>query len=70
MRVLTKHEREKKALLKSARQAIRLKHTLRADDEIGQRLPEIEAKIDAALLTGKPLAFTVSSLFTDNASGA
>lgn len=52
-------------MLKAARQAIRLKHSLAADKEIYERLPELEAEITAALLTGRPLAFTVASLLSD-----
>lgn len=62
MRSLTKHEIEKVQLLKAARQAIRLKHTLVADREIYERLPQLEREIDTALLSGKPLEFTVASL--------
>lgn len=62
MRKLEPHEIEKARMLKAARAAIRLKHSLAADAEIYERLPELEAQIDAALLTGRPLAFTVAEL--------
>jgi hypothetical protein len=62
VRQLSKHEIQKAAMLKAARQAIRLKHSLEADAEIYERLPELERRIEAALLTGRPLEFTVAEL--------
>jgi hypothetical protein len=62
MRKLTRHEIEKARMLKAARTAIRLKHSLAADAELYERLPAIEAQIDAALLSGRPLSFSVASL--------
>lgn len=64
MRKLTTHEVEKARMLKAARSAIRLKHSLAADAEIYDRLPDLEQQIDAALLSGQPLAFTVASLLS------
>lgn len=62
MRKLEPHEIQKAKMIKAARAAIRLKHALAADQELYERLPELERKIDAALLTGKPLEFTVAEL--------
>ena len=45
--------------LKAYKTAVRLKHSLAADDEIARTLPEIEAQIDAALAAGKPVMVNV-----------
>lgn len=45
-------ELKKAAILKAARASIRLKHSLAADEEINDRLPELEDRIDAALQSG------------------
>lgn len=46
-------ELRKAALLKALRAAIRLKHTLAADAELNDRLPDAEAAFDAALQRGE-----------------
>jgi hypothetical protein len=46
-------------ILKTARTSIRLKHSLAADREINEVLPEIETTFQKALITGK--AFTLES---------
>ncbi len=62
MRKQTKAQREKARLLKAARAAIRLKYSLAADDEINDRLPDIEAEIDKALATGEVFVLDVQSV--------
>jgi hypothetical protein len=45
-------EVRKAAIIKAARMSIRLKHTLAADEEINEKLPALEQKIDTALQAG------------------
>lgn len=45
-------------MMKVARAAIRVKHSIQADAEVNERLPELEHQIDQALLAGRPLALT------------
>jgi hypothetical protein len=52
--------------LKSWRSAIRLKHSLAADEEIARKLPQVEEAIDRALMTGEPLALDVATAFKEN----
>lgn len=52
-------------ILKAYRTAIRLKHSLRADEEIAQTLPAIQAAIDAALLNGEELAVEPGQVFAE-----
>lgn len=54
---------EKAAMLKAYRSAIRLKHSLAADREISETLPDIEVKIDAALQSGQPLELNPGEAF-------
>jgi hypothetical protein len=53
MMVSSELDRQKASILKAFRTAIRMKHSLRADEEIQRRLPEIEECIDKALATGE-----------------
>lgn len=46
-------------ILKTYRTMIRLKHSLAADREISETLPEIEAEINTALAEGRGLDFGV-----------
>lgn len=48
-------EQAKSAIIKAARAAIRLKHSLAADKEINDRLPELEQRIDTAMQNGIPV---------------
>lgn len=41
------------AMLKAARSAVRLKHSLAADAELNERLPELERAFDAAVKNGR-----------------
>ena len=52
----------KRGALKTLRTAVRLKYSLKADEELNHRLPELERRIDAALTSGKPLALTIGEI--------
>ena len=52
-------------VIKAARSAIRLKHTLAADAEINERLPEIEREFDKAISQGKAFKLDTFALFKD-----
>ena len=65
MRQLTPHEIQKVRMLKACRAAIRLKHSLKADEECYQRLPEFERRIDSALLEGQTLNITTAELLEE-----
>lgn len=43
-------------IMKATRMSIRLKYSLMADEEINERLPELEARIDLALQNGIPMS--------------
>lgn len=43
-------------MLKTIRAAIRLRHSIAADNEINERLPEAELRFNAALQRGKVLS--------------
>jgi hypothetical protein len=58
----TKHDIERKRIIKAARTAIRLKHSLAADAEMAQRLPAIEKQLEDALLKGKAVKISVAHL--------
>ena len=63
MRQRTELEQDKASILKAYRAGIRLKHSLAADAEINARLPEIEARLDAALAAGKPLELDPGEIY-------
>lgn len=52
--------------LKAYRSAIRLKHSLAADEEIARTLPDVEAAINLALTTGEPIAISPAVAFEEN----
>jgi len=52
----------KKAAMKTLRAAVRLKYSIMADAELNERLPELEERIDRALLEGRPLAITIGEI--------
>ena len=62
MRQRTDLEQDKASMLKAYRAAIRLKHSLAADAEINERLPALEAKLDAALAAGQPLVLEIGEI--------
>lgn len=53
MRKLTEAEMERKKILKVHRSLIRLKHSLAADEEINETVPETLEEFDAALERGE-----------------
>lgn len=53
MRKKTPAEMEKARLTKAARSLIRLKHSLKADEEINSVLPDTLAEFDEALARGE-----------------
>lgn len=63
MKATTELERKRMAMLKAARAAIRLKHSLRADDEIARVLPGLEEQIDTALAAGQPFELEPGAVF-------
>lgn len=67
MTQLTRHQIEKAKMLKACRMAVRLKYTLMADEELYKRLPELEKRIDTALLGGKALRITAAELLDAHA---
>jgi hypothetical protein len=58
-------EQERFAILKTARAAIRLKHSLAADAEINKKLPELDAAISRALQDGKTYALDIASVINE-----
>jgi hypothetical protein len=65
MRQLTNHEIERAGMLKAMRAAIRLKYALEADKELYRRLPELQRRIDSALLKGEAFKVTAAELLED-----
>jgi hypothetical protein len=63
MRWTTDIERARAKALKTIRAAIRLKHSLAADEEIAKKLPEIEAAFDKAVNDGRPFELSPGSVF-------
>jgi len=63
MKPTTKHDIERKRIIKAARTAIRLKHSLAADAEMAVTLPKLEGQLDSALLKGKRLEIDIAQLF-------
>jgi hypothetical protein len=53
-------EQSKASMLKAARMAIRLKHSLEADKEINEKLPELERRIDDAIQAGVTISLDPS----------
>lgn len=73
MRKKTPAELEKCRIAKAARTIIRLKHSLRADEEINAVLPDTLDEFEAALARGELLtlrAGLTDALGGDNALGA
>ena len=63
MRRVTELQVQKTGMLKAARAAIRLKHSLAADAEIAEALPNLEEQIDAALAVGEPFELDPGRVF-------
>lgn len=55
-------EQQRANLMKAARAAIRLKHAIAADNEINEVLPELERRINTALLNGEAFELDVQSI--------
>lgn len=53
MRKKTKAEMEKAGITKAERTLIRLKHSLKADEEVNDILPGTLAEFDTALMSGE-----------------
>lgn len=71
MRKFTEAEMERRKIAKAARTLIRLKHSLAADEEINNKLPETLGEFDAALERGelKEIAAGLDEILgSDNAS--
>lgn len=58
-------QRQKAAVLKAYRTAIRLKHSLAADDEIARTLPDVEDKINSALALGNVVELNPGEVFRE-----
>ena len=58
-------ELKRAQVLKTARSAIRLKHSLAADAEINEVLPEIEDRFNRAVAAGKPFELTPGTVFDE-----
>ena len=56
---------ERRRFIKAIRSTIRLKHSLRADEELEQLLPTLEARYDAAVAEGKGYEFATSSILVE-----
>lgn len=65
MKQLTPLEIQKAQILKAYRTAIRLKHSLLADQEIAERLPELEKQIDRALASGRTLELNPAKVWDE-----
>jgi len=65
VKALTELEVQKAAILKAARTAIRLKHSLAADAELADKLPKLEDRINRALAAGQPLEITLGSVLDE-----
>jgi hypothetical protein len=62
MRRLGDIELQRAQMLKALRSAIRLKHALRADEELNEKLPTFEAEFDRAIQAGKTFELDIRSV--------
>ena len=62
---MTEYERERKKLIKAVRSTIRLKHSLAADDELADVLPQILGEFDKTIAAGKPFELATLSLLSE-----
>jgi hypothetical protein len=62
---VTEYERERKKLIKAVRSTVRLKHSLAADDELYDVLPQILGEFDKAIASGKPYELATLSLLSE-----
>ena len=63
MRKRTKTEVERAKIAKAVRTAVRLKHSVAADEEINEVLPVVLKEFDQAIAAGKPFELDVRSVF-------
>jgi hypothetical protein len=61
----TELARQRAAIEKSYRAAVRLKYSILADDEIARGLAELKTQMDEALSRGEPFAFNPGSVFDE-----
>lgn len=59
---LTDTEIQVAAMLKTARNTIRLKYSLMADREIAELLPKFERQIHQAIMEGRPIELAVGEV--------
>lgn len=55
-------ERERLKTAKAVRTAIRLKHSMNADDEINEKLPDVLVAFDSAIASGKRFELDIKSV--------
>ena len=65
-RPFNEYEAKRAGILKTWRAAIRLRHSLEADEEIARTLPEVEAVLDRALHDGESVTLDVANVFRAN----
>lgn len=65
MKQLSDLEVQIAATLKAYRTMIRLKHSLKADEEISRVLPKVEERINNAIAMGDPLTITAEEIFNE-----
>lgn len=70
MKSRTDKEQDRVNALKIARTAIRLKHMIAADNEMNERLPELERQINELQASGLPWALDSNSLTVREDFGA
>lgn len=63
MRRYTDAEMAKKDAVKITRAAIRVKHSIAADHELNDVLPDLEERIDSAILGGARLEISAADLY-------
>jgi hypothetical protein len=56
---------EKRRFMKAVRSTVRLKWSLRADEELEEVLPKYEKRYDAAVASGKGYEFATSSILLE-----
>ncbi len=62
MNKLSELDLQKKQLLKAVRSNIRLKYSLLADEELNEKLPEIERQIEVAIQAGEEFELDIASV--------
>lgn len=62
MAKLTETERLERNMVKAVRSQIRLKHSIRADNELFRMLPDLKKDFDAAVKNGKAKEFVLSKI--------